>query len=309
MLATGKVATNSEAPSAKSAAFGGAVAGFIARMTAAPFDVVKIRLQLNQAVTRPSLLVTMKNIYKEEGIKTFFRGNVPAMLLWIGYGSFQFAAVNYLKQVLGSSTRSTWLTEMNIVNLDDIVSFAAGGIAAFAATILTHPFDVLRTRFAGQGIPKVYNSIWAMAYGSGVKGLYSGLVPSLINVVPAMGISFSSYNFASRQVSIFFPRINESIRSAIAGEGAGLLTKLALYPLDISKKRLQMQGIARDTSRYGKPMHYKGMLDCLQKIVIHEGIVTGLYKGFLPTMYKSVVSTSCTFVAYEYFSKLWKEKM
>ena len=189
-----------QALSAKAAAFGGAVAGFIARMTAAPFDVVKIRLQLNQRAASPTLLNAMSSIYKEEGLKTFFRGNVPAIMLWVGYGSFQFAAVNYLKQALGSASRGTWLSETNFLNTQDVVSFGAGGMAAFTATILTHPFDVLRTRFAGQGIPKVYNSIWAMAYGSGVKGLYSGLVPSLVNVAPAMGISFSAYNFISRNV-------------------------------------------------------------------------------------------------------------
>ena len=280
-----------QALSAKAAAFGGAVAGFIARMTAAPFDVVKIRLQLNQRAASPTLLNAMSSIYKEEGLKTFFRGNVPAIMLWVGYGSFQFAAVNYLKQALGSASRGTWLSETNFLNTQDVVSFGAGGMAAFTATILTHPFDVLRTRFAGQGIPKVYNSIWAMAYGSGVKGLYSGLVPSLVNV------------------STTSPGVNESIRSAIAGGGAGLMTKLVLYPLDISKKRLQMQGIVRDTSRYGTSMHYEGMIDCLRKIVKHEGFTTGLYKGFLPTTYKAVVSTSCTFVAYEYFSKFWADEM
>jgi solute carrier family 25 (mitochondrial thiamine pyrophosphate transporter), member 19 len=298
-----------QALSAKAAAFGGAVAGFIARMTAAPFDVVKIRLQLNQRAASPTLLNAMSSIYKEEGLKTFFRGNVPAIMLWVGYGSFQFAAVNYLKQALGSASRGTWLSETNFLNTQDVVSFGAGGMAAFTATILTHPFDVLRTRFAGQGIPKVYNSIWAMAYGSGVKGLYSGLVPSLVNVAPAMGISFSAYNFISRNVSTTSPGVNESIRSAIAGGGAGLMTKLVLYPLDISKKRLQMQGIVRDTSRYGTSMHYEGMIDCLRKIVKHEGFTTGLYKGFLPTTYKAVVSTSCTFVAYEYFSKFWADEM
>ena len=70
--------------SLKSAAWGGAGAGFFGRILSAPFDVIKIRMQLNATksnihtngnIANNSLndvLAATKIIYKEEGFVTFF---------------------------------------------------------------------------------------------------------------------------------------------------------------------------------------------------------------------------------------------
>jgi solute carrier family 25 thiamine pyrophosphate transporter 19 len=275
------------------AALGGASAGFFARMLTAPLDVVKIRMQLDNAVKiRPGFIAnTVRAIYREEGLKTFYRGNVPALILWIGYGVFQFTVVNTLKPVF-----------LEHLPAEDLASFCAGGTAALSATLITHPFDVLRTRFAGQGIPKVYTTMWGMVVGSGLRGMYAGLSPSLLNVVPSMGFSFAFYGLISRSIMKF--DMNVGMTSLISGGGAGFLTKALLYPLDITKKRLQMQGLARvEVTRCGETVQYKGLIDCLRKIVKYEGITSGLYKGFVPTTIKAIVSTSAVFVAYEHVSQ------
>ena len=68
----------------------GAIAGLTSRIVTAPFDVVKIRMQLQQEPIRNAgkggrytgLLQAFANLYAEEGFRTFYRGNMPAVMTW-----------------------------------------------------------------------------------------------------------------------------------------------------------------------------------------------------------------------------------
>ena len=302
----------------KSSALGGAGAGFFSRIVSAPFDVIKIRMQLDAskinninnsdifATSWKRLMSTAGAIYKEEGLITFFRGNIPALCLWVGYGTIQFPIFAHLQQMLNNiqevnlknnnnNNRMSSSSSSSFVFPSATIDFAAGCCAGIVATLSTHPLDVLRTRFAGQGLPKKYNTIWSMLKGTGPNGLYKGISPALLYVAPSMGLTFSSYGFFQKRLTI----INSN--PLVCGALSGLVTKTVLYPLDIAKKRLQLQGIERNEGVYGPNRKYNGMVDCIIKIVRKEGgIVHGLYKGFLPGMLKSVVSTGATFVFYEY---------
>jgi hypothetical protein len=87
-------------------------------------------------------------------------------------------------------------------------------------------------------------------------------------------------------------------RSLACGALAGVVGKLAVYPLDTVKRRLQVQGMARSHA-YGAPAHYAGTLDALVTIAREEGVVGGWYKGTTPALLKSAVSVAVTFWAYE----------
>ena len=88
----------------------GAVAGIGARLASAPFDLLKIRLQLQQSImtTRAShphvdsaptstsayvgnMFQNFSKIMKEEGVTALFKGNVAATYLWVGYAAVQFS--------------------------------------------------------------------------------------------------------------------------------------------------------------------------------------------------------------------------
>ena len=297
--------------SLKSAAWGGAGAGFFGRILSAPFDVIKIRMQLNATksnihtngnIANNSLndvLAATKIIYKEEGFVTFFRGNIPALCLWVGYGTIQFPVFAYLQEIMqqfnNENNNNTSSFSVSYVFQNTTIDFIAGCGGGLAATIGTHPLDVLRTRFAGQGLPKKYSTIWTKLRGTGAKGLYKGVTPALLYVSPSMGLTFSSYGFFRK----YFSFVDGN--PLICGALSGLVTKTVLYPLDIAKKRLQIQGIERNETVYGPNRKYKGMVNCIYTIVRKEGgIIHGLYKGFLPGVLKSIVSTAATFLFYEY---------
>lgn len=80
----------------------GAFAGASARLITAPFDVLKIRFQLQFAekVKYTSLSQAFQTVIKEEGIFGLWKGNVAATYLWISYAMVQFGVYGFLKKSL-----------------------------------------------------------------------------------------------------------------------------------------------------------------------------------------------------------------
>jgi solute carrier family 25 (mitochondrial thiamine pyrophosphate transporter), member 19 len=127
-------------------AIAGGVAGFTSRFVIAPLDVIKIRLQLqsNRGSTYRGAIHAAKTIFAQEGLTAFWKGNIPAELLYISYSMVQFVAYREAHILLEQAQIPT-----------SYRSFVAGAAAGTCATIVTYPLDLLRTRFAAQGTAKV----------------------------------------------------------------------------------------------------------------------------------------------------------
>jgi solute carrier family 25 thiamine pyrophosphate transporter 19 len=84
------------------------------------------------------------------------------------------------------------------LRLSPKMSFIGGSLAGTAATIAAYPFDLLRTILAAQGEPKVYpnlrSALVEILRTKGVRGLYAGLAPSLLEIVPYAGLQFGTYD-------------------------------------------------------------------------------------------------------------------
>ena len=81
-------------------AVAGASAGGIARMISAPFDVIKIRFQL-QSQQNPkytSIFQAFRTVVQEEGVLSLWKGNLSASYLWISYMMVQFSIYGVLKR-------------------------------------------------------------------------------------------------------------------------------------------------------------------------------------------------------------------
>src|SRR4051812_26390282 len=74
-------------------AISGAMAGFLGRCVVAPFDVLKIRYQVQSGVERskyPGLLASMAKIVREERLLGLWKGNAAGLSLYAVYGAVQF---------------------------------------------------------------------------------------------------------------------------------------------------------------------------------------------------------------------------
>ncbi|XP_022856064.1 mitochondrial thiamine diphosphate carrier 2-like, partial [Olea europaea var. sylvestris] len=100
-----------------------------------------------------------------------------------------------------------------------------------------------------------------------------------------------------------------SFQLFLCGLAAGTSAKAVCHPLDVVKKRYQIEGLQRDP-RYGARVEhhaYKNMYDSLRQILLTEGWA-GLYKGIVPSIVKAAPAGAVTFVAFESMSD-WLESV
>lgn len=283
----------------------GAISGFFTRFVCQPFDVVKIRFQLQLdpiKASHPTAKYTgiwrgTLCILREEGVAAFWKGHIPAQMLSVVYGGVQFSSWEYLtrqlEQGLGPSWWQQWHTGAH---------FACGFASGCIATAVAHPFDVIRTRLVAQMEPKTYPSLGqavvCMWRQEGGRAFYRGLLPTLLQIGPLSGFQFAFYHgFIHLWELMLHPEshVTGLSQSAACGALAGFVSKTLVYPLDLIKKRLQVQGFTAEGVRFGR---YLGFVHCVRCILLQEG-VQGYFKGYLPSALKSMATSSCYFASYD----------
>ncbi len=185
----------------------GSVASAISRFLVAPFDVLKIRFQLDQGsgVDRryKSILGAIKDIYSREGVRGFWKGNIPATVMVVPYGAGAFYTQQRLKLLFLDDN----------IKPSPLFSIFSGSVAGIVGTLVSYPLDLLRTRLAsmetlyqhsGNKLPLGSNIIGLLAESiksRGIRGLYDGLTPALIGIVPYMGFQFGIYDASKYALS------------------------------------------------------------------------------------------------------------
>ncbi|XP_020573328.1 uncharacterized protein LOC110019824 [Phalaenopsis equestris] len=211
------------------------------------------------------------------------------------------------------------VTPYEHLRLSPYLSYLSGAIAGCAATLGSYPFDLLRTILASQGEPKIYPNMRSafvdILRTRGIRGLYFGLSPTLVEIIPYAGLQFGTYDTFKRWMMNWHrfmlsntgsPNNGDSLSSFeifLCGFAAGTSAKAVCHPLDVVKKRFQIEGLQRDL-KYGARVErstYRNMYDALLQILRNEGWA-GLYKGIYPSLIKSAPAGAVTFVAYEYIS-------
>ncbi|KAF9358939.1 mitochondrial thiamine pyrophosphate transporter [Mortierella sp. AD094] len=231
-----------------------------------------------------------------------------------------------------------------------VQSWISGANAGIIATACTYPFDLLRTRFAVQQDVKVYTGIVQACRhiyrADGIPGFYRGMSPALIQVIPYMGIMFasydtlkhlsawlkykanveSSYSNASSTTSNstsspqFEPERKQGTKNIsqvllgledlVCGGLSGVISKTSVYPLDMVRKRLQIQGSEQQKvtvniyspTAVAEPKPLTNRLPttvwrCIVHIARTEGYLA-LYKGLLPGLVKAAPSSAVTFLVF-----------
>lgn len=165
---------------------------------------------------------------------------------------------------------------------------------------MTYPLDLLRTRFAAQGRRKVYTSFFGavrdIRRDEGFKGFFRGLGPGLAQIVPFMGIFFVTYE--KLRLSLAGLNMPWGSGDATAGVIGSVIAKTTVFPLDLVRKRIQVQGPTRHRYVYGNIPEYKGAIKALSTIVRAEGF-RGLFKGLPISLIKSAPSSAVTVWTYE----------
>lgn len=257
------------------------------RAATAPLDTIKIRLQLLYSHNKSStLLLTVKSLLRKEGVRALWKGNVPAEILYILYGASQFTSYSILNSGLRDLQGSMDITVNPLLH-----TFIVGCGSGLVSTVLTYPFDVLRTRLIANEtehflpMSRVTIDIYR---DKGLIGFFAGIRPSLLSIVATSGLFFWSYSLARRTTDKIFDQFGYRIWGveAVCGFAAGSTAKAITFPLDTLRKRMQITH-----ERNG----YKVFVNNLKS----HGFL-GFYKGFVVSLMKTAPTSAISVFVYEY---------
>lgn len=297
-------------------ALAGGVSGAITRLVLHPLDVIKTRFQLQvepishkyEFSKYQSFPQTVKTIFQEESVSAFWKGHISAQILSVTYGVVQFTAFEQFTK-LTVHVKPEW-------NNSSTIHFACGGVATSLATIFSFPFDVTRTRFIAQGSIKMYKTVpeamFLIVKKEGFRSLFKGLLPTMVQSAPYGACQFGFYTVFSKlnsKLSLFTESLTGKqlvSGNAVCGFLSGLCAKTVVYPLDLCRKRLQIQGFQEARKEFGKEFVCSGMIDCLARIYKEESF-NGLFKGLQPALIKAAFVTSLYFTTYDFTIKFLKK--
>lgn len=289
----------------------GAVAGIVSRTAVSPLEVVATAQMVRGG--NKNMMSELTELFQSEGIKGFFKGNGANCLKVAPTRGVQFFAFESFKKRLVVWKRvSMGLPEDADVALTPLERLVAGGCAGMIASSMVYPIEVVKTMltmYPGKyaGINAAFRGVLAEV---GPKGLYAGLQPTLIAMFPYVGVEFMIYETAKIAVEAFMKRkagIDENseegmnfavpiIISLGLGALAGAAAQTSAHPLDVVRKRLQIQGIN------GNPVLYRNTFDAFSGIIKKEGFKT-VYKGLGPACVATIPGTGIAYITYEFMKR------
>lgn len=171
----------------------GSLAGAIAQSSIYPMEVLKTRMALRKTGQYSGMLDCAQRILAREGVAAFYKGYVPNMLGIIPYAGIDLAVYETLK--------NAWLQRYAVDSADPgvFVLLACGTISSTCGQLASYPLALVRTRMQAQasieGAPEVtMSSLFKQILRTeGAFGLYRGLAPNFMKVIPAVSISYVVY--------------------------------------------------------------------------------------------------------------------
>uniref|UniRef100_A0A2K6SL80 ADP/ATP translocase n=1 Tax=Saimiri boliviensis boliviensis TaxID=39432 RepID=A0A2K6SL80_SAIBB len=246
----------------------GGVATAISKTAVAPIEQVKLLLQVQHAskwITADKqykgIIDCMVRIPKEQGVLSFWRGNLASVIRYFPTQALNFAFKDKYKQIFMGGFWRYFAGNL-----------ASGGAAGATSLCFVCPLDFARTRLAadvgkagaerefrglGDCLVKIYKS-------DGIRGLYQGFNVSVQGVIIYRAAYFGIYDTAKGMLPD--PKNTYIVISWMIAQTVAAVAGLTSYPFDPVRRLIMMQ-----LGRKGTDIMYTGTLDCWRKIARDEG--------------------------------------
>ncbi|KPJ09121.1 Calcium-binding mitochondrial carrier protein SCaMC-2 [Papilio machaon] len=180
----------------------GATAGAISQTVIYPLEVLKTRLALRKTGQYSGILDAAKKIYAREGLKCFYKGYIPNILGIVPYAGIDLAVYETLKK--------KYISKYQAHNGQPgmLLLLACGSASCTLGQVCSYPLALVRTRLqaqekAAKGAEGTMRGVFRdIVQREGLVGLYRGITPNFIKVIPAVSISYVVYEYASRSLGV-----------------------------------------------------------------------------------------------------------
>ncbi|KAG9273712.1 calcium-binding mitochondrial carrier protein SCaMC-1-B-like [Astyanax mexicanus] len=166
----------------------GCVSGAVAHAAFYPLEVLKVRLNLQQAGNYSGLLGCAKSIYSNESVTAFYRGFRPSLLCMIPYAGVECA----VHQSIMSWARR------NPANRSDIKLLFFSFVAFACGQASSYPLAVIRTQHQAQAFTSncqksshIFHGLVGIYEKNGLRGFYSGMGASFVRAVPCALLNYT----------------------------------------------------------------------------------------------------------------------
>ncbi|PRT55110.1 Peroxisomal membrane protein PMP47A [Wickerhamiella sorbophila] len=151
----------------------GAIAGAATCIFTNPIWVVNTRMTVRDGSAQPSTLATVKDIYERDGLKAFFSGLGPALVLVIN-PVLQYTIFEQLRNAVEKNRKMT-----------SIDAFFIGALGKIIATSVTYPYITLKARLQlrrkdNTASSSLIQGIKDIVARDGLAGLYGGLTTKVL---------------------------------------------------------------------------------------------------------------------------------
>ncbi|KAL4735688.1 mitochondrial carrier domain-containing protein [Aspergillus similis] len=175
----------------------------------APFERVKVLLQIQGQNPPPpgqkpkysGGVDVVRQLYKEGGIRSVFRGSAMTLARDGPGSAAYFAAYEYIKRSLTPKDANGNVTG----DLSLPAVLAAGGAAGIAMWIPVFPVDTVKSRLqSAPGKPTIGGTIRSVYAAGGFKAFFPGFGPALARAVPANAATFAGVELAHQFMNKLF---------------------------------------------------------------------------------------------------------
>jgi solute carrier family 25 carnitine/acylcarnitine transporter 20/29 len=180
----------------------GGITGFVSSVVSTPFDLVKVRLQLDNISERRfhSSIGCARTLWKDFGPSVFYTGYVTNTFREVIFCSVYFGIYETSKRSLTSYFGDS------DARLALFVA-SSGGTAGVLAWLASFPLDVVKSIIQGESLRrqdrksfwKVVNHRWKTL---GFFGFYSGVSPSLMRAFLVSSTRFSAFELALKALNV-----------------------------------------------------------------------------------------------------------
>jgi len=315
----------------------GGFAGMIAKSVVAPFDRIKILYQVSSAQFQIMKLPGIaKRIIQEEGFSALWKGNTATLIRVFPYSGIQFMVFDRCKTYILREQESRFLKEKAIHSatpkpnwgLSPLESLFAGMAAGAVSVIATYPLDLTRAQLAVLKLKKGRSST-NIGFGAallsnyrdrGAAGLFRGIIPTLMGILPYSGLAFSFNEQAKRKIQRMTGRDLTTIERMQCGALSGLFAQTITYPLEVTRRRMQTIGIVATSGKdaavdvVGKvhgqnatvktairgvaPDHPPSMSSIIKELYQEQGM-RGFFKGVSLNWFKGPIAFSISFTCFD----------
>lgn len=177
-----------------------------------PVDTLKFRMQCETVEGglhgNRLIIATFKKMW-QQGFTSFYRGLPMGLVGIFPYAAIDLGTFEYLKTAITVRKAKKLGVHEEQAQPGPVATALIGGFSGALGASVVYPLNLLRTRLQSQGTvlhPRTYTGIMDVTrqtiQGEGVRGLFKGITPNLLKVVPAVSITYVVYENSKKALGL-----------------------------------------------------------------------------------------------------------